>query len=262
MEESSAHLPRTIGFAELVERGRRGSAERLANILESVHAHDLATIMYTSGSTGEPKGVMRTQDNLLSNITNGGEIIVSRPDDLFVIVLSLNHLLGRFGFLKSAVTGRTTAIIKATEMDLDLKVVESLAGTAMAMVPRVMQRIWNDLLDQEGNRQRWEMIETLDRKNSADGLGAADREKFDVLVSELKKTRAQSARRPHQVYLIQRRGDAAADHALFRIDRHPADRRLRFHRVRRCDALRHRREPAGQFGQALSQRRSSHRRGH
>jgi len=41
------------------------------------------------------------------NITNGGEIIVSRPDDLFVIVLSLNHLLGRFGFLKSAVTGRT-----------------------------------------------------------------------------------------------------------------------------------------------------------
>jgi len=48
MEESSAHLPRTIGFAELVERGRRSSAERLANILESVHAHDLATIMYTS----------------------------------------------------------------------------------------------------------------------------------------------------------------------------------------------------------------------
>jgi long-chain acyl-CoA synthetase len=188
MEETGVHLPHTIDFAELVEKGRRGNAERLTSILESVHAHDLATIMYTSGSTGEPKGVMRTQDNLLSNITNGGEIIVSRPDDLFVIVLSLNHLLGRFGFLKSAVTGRTTAIIKATEMDLDLKVVESLAGTAMAMVPRVMQRIWNDLLDQEGNRQRWEMIETLDRKNSADGLGAADREKFDVLVSELKKT--------------------------------------------------------------------------
>ena len=192
MEEAGVHLPSTIAFAELVEKGRRGSAERLANILESVHAHDLATIMYTSGSTGEPKGVMRTQDNLLSNITNGGEIIVSRPDDLFVIVLSLNHLLGRFGFLKSAVTGRTTAIIKATEMDLDLKVVESLAGTAMAMVPRVMQRIWNGLLDQEDNRQRWEMIERLDRKNSADGLGAADREKFDVLVSELKKTARQA----------------------------------------------------------------------
>jgi len=191
MEENRGDLPRTIGFAELVEKGQRGSAEHLANILESVHAQDLATIMYTSGSTGEPKGVMRTQDNLLSNITNGGEIIVSPPDDLFVIVLSLNHLLGRFGFLKSAVTGRTTAIIKATEMDLDLKIVESLAGTAMAMVPRVMQRIWNGLLDQEGNRQRWEAIERLDGKNGAADFAAA-REKFDVLVSELKKSARQA----------------------------------------------------------------------
>jgi len=44
---------------------------------------------------------MRTQDNLLSNITNGGEIIVSRPDDLFVIVLSLNHLLGALAFSRA-----------------------------------------------------------------------------------------------------------------------------------------------------------------
>ena len=85
-------------------------------ILESVHARDLATIMYTSGSTGEPKGVMRTQDNLLSNITNGQAIVVSKPEEMTVIVLSLNHLLGRFGFLKSAVAGRTTAIVEATEL--------------------------------------------------------------------------------------------------------------------------------------------------
>ena len=85
-----------------------------------------------------------------------------------------------------------------------------------------MQRIWNDLLDQEGNRQRWEMIETLDRKNSADGLGgAADREKFDVLVSELKRPRTKRSAAASSIS-IQRRGDAAADHALFRID--PASR--------------------------------------
>src|SRR4029453_9762393 len=185
MEGTESNLPNTLSFAHLIERGARVEAARLFEILESVHGNDLATIMYTSGSTGEPKGVMRTQDNLLSNISNGGEIVRAAPEELFIIVLSLNHLPGRFGFLKSAVTGRTTAIIKATEMDLDLRVVESLAGTAMAMVPRGMQRIWNGLLDREDNRQRWEMIERLDRKNSADGLSAAEGEKFDALVSDL-----------------------------------------------------------------------------
>ena len=63
---------------------------------ESSPANDLATIMYTAGSTGEPKGVMRTHNNLLSNIASGSEILLSDAEELTVIVLSLNHLFGRF----------------------------------------------------------------------------------------------------------------------------------------------------------------------
>lgn len=192
MEETGATLPDTVAFDELVKEGRRVDPARLEDVLESVHANDLATIMYTSGSTGEPKGVMRTQDNLLSNITNGGEISVSRPDDLFVIVLSLNHLLGRFGFLKSAVTGRTTAIVEATELDLDLKIVESLGGTAMALVPRVMERIWKGILDQDGHRERWEMLEALDQQKTKDGFGDSDSKKFEELRALLKEAARKS----------------------------------------------------------------------
>jgi len=192
MSQNRSRLPRVLGFDDLVEQGGASDDARLGTILESVHANDLATIMYTSGSTGEPKGVMRTQDNLLSNITNGGEIVVSRRDELFVIVLSLNHLLGRFGFLKSAVTGRTTAIIKATEMDVDLEVIESLAGTAMAVVPRVMQRIWNGLLDRGENRRIWEGLEALDQKNSATDLDATEKESFAQLQAGLKTAARQA----------------------------------------------------------------------
>lgn len=192
MSANRSGLPRTMGFDELVKQGQSGDRTRLDAIVESIHARDLATIMYTSGSTGEPKGVMRTHENLLSNITNGGEIVVSRPDDLFVIVLSLNHLLGRFGFLKSAVTGRTTALIKATEMDVDLKVIESLAGTAMAVVPRVMQRIWNGMLDRSNNRRQWEALEALDQKNNAADLGPIDKETFAGLQTELKSAARQA----------------------------------------------------------------------
>ena len=187
MHEPDEKLPGTLSFNQLVERGKAVDPQRLGGILDSVQRNDLATIMYTSGSTGEPKGVMRTQDNLLSNIANGGEIAVAKPEELFLVVLSLNHLLGRFGFLKSAVTGRSTAIIEATELELDLDIVEALAGTAMALVPRVMERIWNGILDREQNRRLWQEIETLDQKKNKQGLGESEREQFDKHRSSLKE---------------------------------------------------------------------------
>jgi len=186
MEKTDDTLPDTLTFKELIDRGKINDAGRLNEILQSVHPNDLATIMYTSGSTGEPKGVMRTQDNLLANITNGGAITVSKPEELTVIILSLNHLFGRFGFLKSAVTGRTVAIIEAAELDLDLKVVESLGGTAMAVVPRVMERIWNGILNQGENRLLWQRLEQLDLVNSGANLGGKERRQFDELRAALK----------------------------------------------------------------------------
>ena len=187
MEGAGSNLPDTLSFAYLVERGACIETGRLFEILESVHGNDLATIMYTSGSTGEPKGVMRTQDNLLSNISNGGEIALSKPEELFVIILSLNHLFGRFGFLKSVVTGRTTAIIEATELELNLKVVERLAGTSLAVVPRVMERIWNSILNERRNGELWEQLEKLDRKNTAPGsLNDDEGRQFDELRATLK----------------------------------------------------------------------------
>ncbi|HEX2260203.1 MAG TPA: AMP-binding protein, partial [Candidatus Binatia bacterium] len=187
MEGAESNLPDTLSFAHLVERGSRVEAGRLFEILESVHGNDLATIMYTSGSTGEPKGVMRTQDNLLSNISNGGEIVRAAAEELFIIVLSLNHLFGRFGFLKSAVTGRTTAIIEATELELNVKLLERLAGTSLAVVPRVMERIWQGMLEEDGNGELWEQLETLDRKKAERArLNDDESRHFDELRATLK----------------------------------------------------------------------------
>ena len=45
MDGTAASLPDTVPFLELMEKGRRLDAARLEDILESVHAQDLATIM-------------------------------------------------------------------------------------------------------------------------------------------------------------------------------------------------------------------------
>jgi long-chain acyl-CoA synthetase len=161
----------SMSFDELLDRGRRRHLSQLDQLLEAVEPNDLATIMYTSGSTGEPKGVMRTHHNLLSNISSGGEILLSKAEELTIIVLSLNHLFGRYGFLKSAVTGRTTAMIEATELNLDFSVVHGLRPTAISVVPRVMERLWNGILDRGFIRELWDCLEKLERDKRLTGSG-------------------------------------------------------------------------------------------
>jgi fatty-acyl-CoA synthase len=58
---------------------------------------DLALLQYTSGSTGNPKGVMLTHANLLANIRSIGEVIAIRSDDVGVNWLPLYHDMGLIG---------------------------------------------------------------------------------------------------------------------------------------------------------------------
>ena len=188
MDGTGSGLPQALSFEDLLSRGSGSSSARLHEVLQSIHAGDLASIMYTSGSTGEPKGVMRTQANLLSNISNGSEIVLSKPEELAVIVLSLNHLLGRFGFLKSAVTGRTTAVIEATEQSLNMKVITDLSPTGMTIVPRVMEKMWNNFLDEKPNRAQWEELEKLDQiKAQQDRFTADDAHRYEQLTAALRE---------------------------------------------------------------------------
>ncbi|HEX8835559.1 MAG TPA: AMP-binding protein [Candidatus Acidoferrum sp.] len=58
---------------------------------------DLAMLQYTSGSTGDPKGVMLTHANLLSNIRAIGQAVQAGPGDVIVTWLPLYHDMGLIG---------------------------------------------------------------------------------------------------------------------------------------------------------------------
>lgn len=72
----------------------------------SVKGDDISFIQYTSGSTGNPKGVALTHANLLANIRAMAQTIAASPRDVFVSWLPLYHDMGLIGaFLGSLYVG-------------------------------------------------------------------------------------------------------------------------------------------------------------
>ena len=66
-------------------------------IMPAVGAQDTAFLQYTSGSTGNPKGVVLSHANLLANIRAMGEVVRADSSDVFVSWLPLYHDMGLIG---------------------------------------------------------------------------------------------------------------------------------------------------------------------
>ena len=83
-----------VATAEVLAQSR--AAAPLGPQLHS-HGDDLALLQYTSGSTGNPKGVTLTHANLLANVRSIGEALGLRNDDVGVSWLPLYHDMGLIG---------------------------------------------------------------------------------------------------------------------------------------------------------------------
>ncbi len=130
-------------WSAFLQQGRRALA-RLASGLarreQQLGPDDLATVMYTSGTTGNPKGVMLTHGNLVSNCLACLAVQPHHPDDVVLSWLPYTHIYARtVDHYAGIAAGSVLALAESAETLLDN--LADVRPTLLAAVPRFYEKV-------------------------------------------------------------------------------------------------------------------------
>lgn len=127
-------------------------------IVDDLDPHGLCSIVYTSGTTGHPKGVMLSHHNILSNTCESLQTTSINQDDIMLSFLPLSHMLERTGgYYLPLMAGITVAYARSIlQLAEDLLIIRP---TFLISVPRIYERIYAKI--QEGLDEKSPLVRKL-----------------------------------------------------------------------------------------------------
>jgi long-chain acyl-CoA synthetase len=131
------------GLDELAARGREVEDAALDERIAGITADSLATIVYTSGTTGRPKGCMQTHRNLRTNVAQNLDAVQSMlgDDEVTLLFLPLAHTLTKIISLVCVEWGAKLAF--ATDFVHFPEELALARPTLLVAVPRVFEKVFN-----------------------------------------------------------------------------------------------------------------------
>jgi long-chain acyl-CoA synthetase len=136
---------RVVSLTQLMASGRAYEARQpgaLGQRLTSRQPQDLAILVYTSGTTGKPKGAMLSHHNLCFVMETFAPALTQGPDDDKMAFLPLCHVVERVaGQLLSLQTGSRLNYVENPETVIDN--LREIAPTALLAVPRIWEKLYS-----------------------------------------------------------------------------------------------------------------------
>jgi long-chain acyl-CoA synthetase len=141
--------PGILSFAQVVESGRseekKNGRAHFDALLKRAKPEDVATLVYTSGTTGDPKGAMLTHGNIASNVDATSQLIELTPGMIALSILPLSHILERMADFFYLSKGVTIAYAESVA-----KVADNLGEVKpqiFAAVPRLFEKMRARIMD-------------------------------------------------------------------------------------------------------------------
>jgi long-chain acyl-CoA synthetase len=136
-----------LSFAQLVARGKEHKSRvpgELQKRLDQQRRDELSTILYTSGTTGTPKGVMTTNDQLIfaAEVVVGTGLLLR--DDAHLLFLPFAHSFAQI--IKAAWFGSGLQMIYAESVDRLVDNAGETGPTVLSAVPRVYEKAFNNVV--------------------------------------------------------------------------------------------------------------------
>ena len=121
----------------------------------SPNEDEMSVLLYTSGTTGTPKGVMLSQRNLITNIYQCNNVQEILPTDRFLSVLPLSHTYeNTIGFLLAIVNGASISYLRRPPTgSVLLPALEKVKPTMMLTVPLIIERVYKGNILRKINRK-------------------------------------------------------------------------------------------------------------
>jgi long-chain acyl-CoA synthetase len=119
-------------------------AGKLKEIRDSIGPHDTVTLLYTSGTTGNPKGVMLSHDNIMSNIRSVSKVFHFNQTDRTLSFLPINHVFERT--VNYYFQSRGLSIFYAENLGTITDNLREVKPNVFITVPRLLEKVYDKII--------------------------------------------------------------------------------------------------------------------